>query len=116
MKSHGLLLEVSLLKWIQGPVAMINFIAFFFFLEGSAFMQDLDNWTLAYILPRVSITLLVVTFIYQETFHAAEVESKHCKKNEFFNLHCFRKEATQLCCHKWFSRDQGKYSDSTLHI
>lgn len=88
----------------------------FFFLEGSAFMQDLDNWTLAYILPRVSVTLLVVTFIYQETFHAAEVEPKHCKKNEFFNLHCFRKEATQLCCHKWLSRDQGKYSDSTLHI
>lgn len=50
---------------------------FFFFLEGSAFMQDLDNWTLVYILPRVSITLLVVTSIYQETFHAAEVESKY---------------------------------------
>lgn len=46
-------------------------------------MQDLDNWTLAYILPRVSVTLLVVTFIYQETFHAAEVESKHCKKMSF---------------------------------
>lgn len=69
------MLGVSLLKGIQGPVAMINFIAFF--LEGSAFMQDLDNWTLVYILPRVSITLLVVTSIYQETFHAAEVESKY---------------------------------------
>lgn len=70
------MLGVSLLKGIQGPVATINFIAFFF-LEGSAFMQDLDNWTLVYILPRVSITLLVVTSIYQETFHAAEVESKY---------------------------------------
>lgn len=76
MKSHSLLLGVSLLKGIQGPVATINFITFFF-LEGSAFMQDLDNWTLVYILPRVSITLLVVTSIYQETFHAAEVESKY---------------------------------------